>query len=280
MIVGLMGNDGSGKTTLGRRVAAELRRAGLRVQQRSEFDYFLLRYPLRLVPRRRKDAVSTRLVHETEETVRRARWLKLWPLVVLSDFAAERAVLAARRRSVVLTDRFAYDSLMSWESLGLAGPLVRRLYLALPPPDVGLVLDVPPEVAHERKRDTHWYPPSYYAQQRARYHAMAAERGLPLVRTDRPLDESVAEVLRRMGDDLVADLPPEERAVLRLAMRGEGQAEGDTSRILSLAARCGVEAAVVRHLDAPALREVRLGVVQPLRGHEEVEVAGEGVVVG
>ena len=53
MIIALMGNDGSGKTTLARALAEKLGRAGLAVEYRQGGDHFLLTWLQKLFPGKR-----------------------------------------------------------------------------------------------------------------------------------------------------------------------------------------------------------------------------------
>lgn len=105
---------------------------------------------------------------------------------------------ALRRGSLVLFDRSVRDLLVDPYRYRFAHPLAlaRAVVRSIPEPNLFIVLDAPPEVLRERKREV---PFAEVVRQREAYRELASR--LPnaiLIDTDRPLDEVVAEVESRI----------------------------------------------------------------------------------
>jgi thymidylate kinase len=205
--VALVGADGAGKTTVGRRLAAELPLpvSYLYMGDNAEAAEHLL--PTTRLARRLRRARGTHLNgggppgSQAPAPASRRRRVKS-ALRLANQLAEEwyRQGLAWRRvRSgeVVLFDRhyfadyYAHDVTAGGPSLGrrLHGLLLNRLY---PRPDLVVLLDAPPEVLYARKAEG---TPELLARRRAEYFEVAkATRSFVAVDASRPLDEVVQDV--------------------------------------------------------------------------------------
>ena len=199
MLIALSGCDGSGKTTIAINLVNFLKDCGVRVGYRREFEYFLLKYVLKSLGDRANIERRKFLRKEDESSTVDYLKYKLWPLLVWLDSNIETAYLKLSNRGIVVLDRCIVDHLAGFEHLKYIDENVRDLLLKWSlKPDLITVLDAPPEIMYERKRRTHDYQLGFYKKQRKRYLNMAMKLKAPIVRTDKPLDESLAEVLQRI----------------------------------------------------------------------------------
>ena len=102
--------------------------------------------------------------------------------------------IAMARATLVLYDRHFIDALVDPQRYRYGGPswLLRPLWRLIPKPDLVILLDVPAEVLHARKREVAL---AETAEQRRAYRELVCS--LPMgrvVNTDRPLQDAVAEV--------------------------------------------------------------------------------------
>jgi dTMP kinase len=143
--IALEGIDGSGTTTHARLLVAALRRSGLCVELTCE-------------PSQGPVGLLLRQLLGAGDGERRAGWSTLALL-----FAADRAqhveatiVPALQSGCWVVSDRYVLSSLVYQSTDGAcdetALPWIVALNSRVPRPDLTLVLDVPPEVAEERRR--------------------------------------------------------------------------------------------------------------------------------
>jgi thymidylate kinase len=105
-----------------------------------------------------------------------------------------RALWLRLQGHVVVYDRYVYDALLPPRPplVALKRVYLRALTRAVPAPDLLVVLDVPPEVAHARKQEN---TPEELAGERAVYRRLAAQLpGAALVDASRGSDEVRAEV--------------------------------------------------------------------------------------
>jgi thymidylate kinase len=145
MIVALVGNDGSGKTTLCHRLNEQY--PDSRVIE--EFDYPFLGLIKRFAGRGR--VTQTREAIKTSHPVGLIRML---PYAYWFDILCQTLYLKlCYKRKTVILDRCLYDHLATWRELGLANRFVERLYAWLPRPDLALFISVDPQLAWKRRSD-------------------------------------------------------------------------------------------------------------------------------
>jgi len=196
MIVAFMGNDGSGKTTVAKEIKKVLEKKGHKVDYQPGFDHVFLDKLLSLWGRiARKD--TKKMTKEYLDTgKKKKRFLfKIWPYFVFLECCFIYLVSMFKRKTIVIFDRYFYDYLISYEELGYSSSFIRKLFLFLPKPDVGLVFDVSPLTAYKRKKADHRSNLDYYKRQRRRYLKMAKVKSLPVINTEETLDRTVSDTL-------------------------------------------------------------------------------------
>ena len=181
------GIDGSGKSTVMKKVAAALRRDGLRVRLTQE-------------------PTGTWL----GQTVRRAISSKIDPLALAYLFLSDRAQhvreIASLDADIVLTDRYR-DSTTAYQAVALAERIpdalehFTRLQDSLfPAPDLGILLDIPAEVGVARIAGRTKKEPfekiQFLRRVRSNYLRLAKGNRLVVVDARPAVDDVVEKVLR------------------------------------------------------------------------------------
>jgi thymidylate kinase len=149
MLIALTGNDGSGKTSLGERLEAELRKSHSRVRRLEEFNYFFLNLS-RKVLGQNKTAETQASIEATDPHPTLAT--RLLPFIMLVDTSLQTWYFKLCKRSeLIIKDRCVYDYLATWRELGVANSLVEFLYRHAPKPDVTFYITVAPETSLARR---------------------------------------------------------------------------------------------------------------------------------
>ncbi len=213
MIIAFMGNDGSGKTTIARAFREKLSRVGLTVEYREEFDYFILKYFLKLFPTNKLGKMRNKFLKK-EKVEKIPIYFKVWPLLVWFDLLLEYIwIKAFKRNRIVIMDRYAYDFLMSWEFLGYNTSFTKYLYLQFPKPDIPVILEVSPQVAYDRKKDTHDQSLDFYHIQRERYLELADKLKIQTINTEKDMECSLNEVINEFRRYFIDRIPNENKVL-------------------------------------------------------------------
>ncbi|HJQ08776.1 MAG TPA: hypothetical protein VJ836_04835 [Candidatus Saccharimonadales bacterium] len=148
MIIALTGNDGSGKTTLGKMLARSLAAEYRPVAKLEEFDYPLIRMFRKLAGPTKTIQTQT----ETRQGSKQPLSLKLLPYIQWADSLLQTAKFKLFARHVtVIKDRCAYDYIATWRELGVTNRFVEFLYRLLPKPDVTFYMYVEPATSLARR---------------------------------------------------------------------------------------------------------------------------------
>ncbi|KUO42816.1 MAG: hypothetical protein APU95_02340 [Hadesarchaea archaeon YNP_N21] len=192
MIIALMGNDGSGKTTIAKELTNIFKDSGLEVIYKHEYEYSVLKFLFKIVGMGKIDQERRKMIAE-----RKKSWkYYLWPFLIWFDIFLQYLYFELfRRKAIVVSDRYPYDHYISFDYLGCLMPLSRWLYLHFPKPDVGIVLWVEPQVAYERKKDTHDYPLEYYEKQTESYLKLAHQLDIPAINTNKEVGQTLIEII-------------------------------------------------------------------------------------
>jgi thymidylate kinase len=204
MIIAFIGNDGSGKTTVARKVETRLRDSGFEVKYFPSFNHGLLEYVLRMLPG--KELKKTRANFLDKGSSNRVSPIfKIWPYIVFVDclFMYVKFKIL-NRHSVIILDRYFYDFLIGFEYLGFSSSVVHELFVfGSPRPNIGFVMDVDPQVAYERKKETHDTGLVYYVMQRKRYVKLAHCLGLQIINTEGSVMKSTEQAMAQINNHLI-----------------------------------------------------------------------------
>jgi thymidylate kinase len=111
----------------------------------------------------------------------------------------------SKGRKIVVCDRYVYDLLVDlgtnfgYNSEQIGKLCKSRLLCLFPKPDLVFLLDLPPEVAYERKEDV---PLSYLRDRRALYQSMGKLQGVELVDATANIEE-LGNILHRRTMELL-----------------------------------------------------------------------------
>jgi thymidylate kinase len=164
-----LGIDGSGKSTLAKHLCQELKHRGYNVSYVwwLRGDTSLLRRTLKAIGSSRYvklkvDAKRQKVVTTDTRTINRA-FKSLFPKIVIADnlrFGVVNAWLPriAASNKVMIFDRFIYDVILAvsneFEMTRTEQLKLFRLFsVLLPNPDLIFLIDVPPEVCYNRKKE-------------------------------------------------------------------------------------------------------------------------------
>ena len=187
-----MGNDGSGKTTIAKKLVSLLEEVGCKVLYKHEYDYSILPIFFKIFGKRRLEN------NKNEFSVKRIyrRRFYFWPFLVWLDKLLQLTYFRLfHRNTVVILDRYIYDHYMTFKYLGYITNFTEWLYLKFPQPDVAINLWIDAEIAYERKKDTHTFPIDFYQKQTERYLELAKKLRLKRIKTDQPSDQTIREIL-------------------------------------------------------------------------------------
>ena len=169
MIIAFCGMDGSGKTTLSRRVKEELVKKGHSAVVIEPFEYVIWAPLLKLL------GGGERLVSAGGEKKNNFFLFKLWPFLALFDHWAQflfKIKTLEKKYDYIIADRFFFDFAASFKYFGYTTKWLDKLYLKLiPKTDLTFVLDLPPEIALEREQDGS-HSLNFFSYQRAYYLAL------------------------------------------------------------------------------------------------------------
>jgi len=221
MIIALMGNDGSGKTTIGKELHRILKETFFfkDVEYREEFNYFILKYIFRAF---KKQISSARKEFLNRQNRQKRKIFYIWPyLVWIDQILAYCYYRIFKRHKILILDRYAYDFLMSWEHLGYSNWFVRWLYKHFPKPDIAIILWCDPQKAYERKKDTHSYPLEFYIAQTNKYLSFAKEMQIKTVDTSKDIKTTIFEILNMINKKLLNELKSEDKLLILLSLPEE-----------------------------------------------------------
>ncbi|MEV7190838.1 hypothetical protein AB0N81_03385 [Streptomyces sp. NPDC093510] len=204
-LVVVEGIDGSGKSTLGRRIVDEVRATGRSADWYPNKNLAPVRDTLDAIAREEGHADRFAMLGRDEAQFL-ASILKWRDMLDLTDDLA-------RPGHVVVLDRYYYTHLALAAVSGTANlPRLRRLYELLPVPDAVLLLDLPPALALERvtARNTDTNSLSFLSRFRDAYRGLEEyeEGGFTTLDATGTADEVFTEAWSRLRSVLPAR-PPE-----------------------------------------------------------------------
>jgi thymidylate kinase len=180
-LICLIGIDGAGKTTLARKLNAEINHKGIKSKYvMSRFESFKLLSPFRWAVK--KAFLAGKRTDQSLEGVKTKKKLfknrflaKIWRQALLTDYMMQlcyKVRLALLKGTSVCADRYAYDTAVDLAAdLALSAPdmlqLLDRMLRWAPKPDLVFLIDLTGEIAYERNLAKHdELPLEYFLERR------------------------------------------------------------------------------------------------------------------
>ena len=199
-IVGLSGVDGTGKTTVAKRVVDRLQSQGHKVTYHHELDFILLKPLFRLATRlaggRRAESAKACVLASAEQS--KPMYSGIYYFLVWLDNLISYLYFKVKK-GIIIHDRWPYDipAIFGWRHY--KNRLIEKLLLSFPRPDILILLTVPPEVALLRKKDDplDWHQSlEFYESIGERISEIARKLKYDgFIDASRPVDEVVDDVL-------------------------------------------------------------------------------------
>ena len=210
ILIAISGLDGSGKTTVARRVVAGLRQRGL------DATYIWGHRQALLKPEIGPDisagvlfeSLWKRLGRKMDDLRRHGIAKFLYDVLTSLDYVYVRwkIALLLRPGTVVVSDRYVADVIAYLKSWGRLRITIEGLLVGIAPePDVGILFEIEPEVALLRKTEN---SPAQLRRFAEEYASLKTFLGLVPVDASRSVDEVYAQVARVLVERAGLDLPP------------------------------------------------------------------------
>lgn len=195
-----MGNDGSGKSTIAKRLMKEFIRNGHSVEYLPGFNHIIIDYFLKCLPQKTISQKQQIFVKKDNKSL----LFSFWPFLVYIDciFLFCRCKIISRNRTI-LFDRYFYDYIPSYKYNGYDKfGILEVLFKLFPKPDKIVLLDVTPQVAHQRKKelgDLGDVDMEYFVNQRKTYLKLAKKLNIDVVNTDETIDQTLFNIKSLWG---------------------------------------------------------------------------------
>lgn len=204
MLICFMGIDGSGKTTLAKRINEKLKKRGVN----SQYLYgrvvpivsrFLMWIGRKYLLKRRKEDIF----HNYSNYTRQKRKIfknkfisKIYKWSIMFDQVTQINLKIIPRLAVgnvVICDRYVFDTVVTDIGVDLNYSnsdvinLINKLFRIVPKPDITFLIDVPEEIAYQRKNDIPHL--SYLSERRKLYLIVGKSLGVITLDGSKSIDE-------------------------------------------------------------------------------------------
>ena len=161
LLICFMGIDGSGKTTLAKKLAAELTKHNIKCEYLwwLEAENSVLRRILRFLDRSSNEKISKNNVYNPRKSIN--FFMLIYLYLVLLDYLRQlisRVWLPINLGKVVVCDRYIYDTIIAFSiEFNYSQRKFQRMFKLFsslsPKPDIFFLVAVPEDVAFKRKDD-------------------------------------------------------------------------------------------------------------------------------
>jgi thymidylate kinase len=209
-LIALCGMDGSGKTSVSKRLCSHLSLDNKPCSVVFFGSYFMLEYPLQffrfLINLLLDPTKSQKVVIDKNGLLSlgdKPFYLKIWPFLVLcDDLLYYHTVLRIRLLfSTVVTDRYFYDRLVGFKYYGFLGRnLLSTWEYFIPSPDLVIVLHTSASIAQSREvGDTH--STAFYSSLGKEYRSLLSDKpNAYFIDTTDTIDKVMHEVISKINE--------------------------------------------------------------------------------
>ena len=198
MLIAFIGCDGSGKSTLSKKLVSRLKKNYPNVEYRHQYNYLISNTVGKTIRKLAKTKNKPDNV-ESKSTIIH----KLWVFVVYPNLLIDYYLKTLlRQSSLFVSDRYVYDMLIGWEIQGRLNFLSRFLLRNFPKPKYVFLIDAPPRILYNRRKDE--YPSfEFCKKKRDMYLEFAEEKGIKIINTNRPITSSIREITKSIENGLL-----------------------------------------------------------------------------
>lgn len=192
MRIAFIGCDGSGKTTLAKKIIERLGKKGFNCEYRHQYNYFLSNTLGNKIRKREKI---------TRNTDRKKFYYKLWIFVVYPNLLFQWLwTKIMKKNKFFISDRYVYDSMVGWELQGRLTFLSRFILENFPKPDRIFLIDAKPKTLYKRRGDE--YPDmDFCKKKRNSYINFARKKKIKIINTEKSIGTCVKEIIKSIGYD-------------------------------------------------------------------------------
>lgn len=194
MMIAFIGCDGSGKSTLAKELIKTIKKKGVDLEYKHQYNYFISNTLGKSIRKRKKI---------TRKTKRKSFYYKLWIFVVypnlLFDWFWKKVV---KRNKIFISDRYVYDLMVGWDLQDRLNFLSRFLLENFPKPNYVFLIDATPETLYRRRGGEY---PSYdfCKKKRTLYKQFAKKRSIKIVSTEKPINSSLNEIIESISNGII-----------------------------------------------------------------------------
>lgn len=216
-IIAFMGGDGSGKTTSALNIIGRLTEMGLSPEYAKPFEeFFLLKFFLKIIKKKYRAVREKFFRRELKNSI----YLKIWPYLVLIDqFFYYLYIKLFKRNKIIISDRYTYDFLVSWEYYGCNNRIISWLYTSFPKPDLGIIFVVDPRVALDRKKNEERVNLNleFFTVHMEEHLKLAKRLNFKVINTEKPIDKTTSEILLELRRFFISKLCEEDKLLVLLS---------------------------------------------------------------
>ncbi len=149
MIIGLTGNDGSGKTTIANKLERYYLSKGKSVIKPHEFEYFFI---MRVVKKMISSSNLTKQQKVLQDSNKSTVTKTLIPYIVYIDLFFEYWFRKFfQKNKIIIKDRTPYDFLATWTEQNVSNKFIHFIYNKLPQVDIHFYIDTNTDIAYQRR---------------------------------------------------------------------------------------------------------------------------------
>lgn len=179
----LCGMDGTGKSTLGQKIQNQLKSMGIMSEFHHGHGY----------------AISEKSFSLNENKVRKFRYILMFalPLAYFDNLLSYRRYRKKISKQTLICDRYFYDKVCRLMFYGICPAWLSGIYVKiLPRPDIVFFLDIPAQLAYERK---HEYTLEEYENFRHKYLSLAEKLKAPVLDTSRSIEHCCELIFQELN---------------------------------------------------------------------------------
>lgn len=189
MIIAFLGCDGSGKTTLAKKLIKELRKRGFNCKYRHQYDFLVSNY----IGKNIKNKVSGGKFKKKPSF-----YHKIWPFMVWLNLFINWIKLKVNmvgKERINIYDRYIFDMMVGWDMDNKLNFLSKWLFRNFPKPDVLFLLDAKPESMVKRVKEGENIDLNTCKKKKRMYLEFAKGNDIKIINTEKDVEKSFRDLM-------------------------------------------------------------------------------------